>query len=67
MGNCNQRTLYFERNIKNQPTATKYIDALWVSPFKTHRRMAKALVELHKELLNNLESETQIETDPEQI
>jgi len=44
MGKSNQRTYYFEKYIKNQPTAQAYLNALRSSPYKTHQRMAVALL-----------------------
>ena len=38
------RNLYFNKCIKNTETVEDYLLALAMSPFKTHRRMAEALL-----------------------
>lgn len=50
-----ERSLYFEKKIKPQPTPQEYLVALATSPYKTHRRMAVAL----QPILDNLIKEKQ--------
>lgn len=51
--NSHQRSAYFNKNIKNQPTSGLYLEALAASPYRTHRRMAVALMPI----LTSLEKE----------
>lgn len=51
MGNSQQRTLFFEKHIRKQPTAQAYLNALRDSPYRTHNRMAIALSEIHNQML----------------
>ena len=37
------RTAYFDKHIRHQSTPERYLTALLVSPFKTHRSAAKVL------------------------
>ena len=51
MGKSNKRDQYFNTHIRNQPTATSYLQALFLSPYNTHKRIAIALQELHAQLI----------------
>jgi len=48
MGSATNRNLYFEREIRMQPTPDLYMKALHDSPYRTHRRMAVALYGMYK-------------------
>lgn len=43
MGKSNQRQVFFEKHIRNEPTADGYVNALKNSPYRTHQRMALVL------------------------
>lgn len=45
------RQLHFDKHIRNQPTAGKYVDALLNSPYRTHRRMGRLLADKLKAMV----------------
>jgi hypothetical protein len=51
LGKSLQRNRYFDTIIKPQPTPQAYLTALAESPYRTHRRMAVALLPVFKDLL----------------
>lgn len=51
MGRSQNRQLHFDKNIRNQPTAEKYINALYASPYRMHKRMARLLHEKYKVMM----------------
>jgi len=47
--------LYFERVIRDQPTADLYMKALYDSPYKTHKRMAVALYGMYRGITDEMD------------
>jgi hypothetical protein len=61
MGRSGQRSLFFDKFIRNQPTADKYIYALTQSPYKTHNRMAKLLAPMFDNMIDQHEKKIESE------
>lgn len=57
MGKALNRIVYFDSHIKNQPTAEEYLKALNSSPYRTHQRMAVALLGMYKDMSEQQEEE----------
>jgi hemerythrin len=55
MGRSVQRELYFRKHIQVAPTPEDYMQALAISPYKTHKRMFKALLPEFKRMLQESE------------
>ena len=55
MSNSINRNIYFEKYIRNAPNAEKYMTALFLSPYRTHKRMAYALGPEFERLLKEKE------------
>jgi hypothetical protein len=56
------RTLHFDKHIRNQPTPEAYLRALADSPYRTHKRMAVALQE-HYQQLNEMRDNEKLDID----
>jgi len=48
MGDSVNRDLYFETHIKNQRTPEAYLNAMFQSPYRKHRRHAQRLAAQYK-------------------
>jgi len=47
------RDIYFAKYCQNAPTVEKYMEGLMKSPFRTHQRMAQALLPELKKLIED--------------
>ena len=68
--NTGNRDIYFDKHIRNQPTAELYLEALEKSPYRSHRRYAVGLREefnvLQREHVANMEELLDGDTEEDQ-